>query len=85
MYLEFKKEPVLPVIEYGDVIIMSDGDSVLIVRDADGEDFRGIILNKYASTGWEESIENLLKNLEQQGRRTVHRVIKASNLKLVEV
>lgn len=68
----------LEEIEAGDIILFKDGLKVLIVKDSDGSDYRGLILPELRVTDYYESIRSLVEN-EFYGN-LITKVVKSENL-----
>lgn len=72
------------IIEVGDVVITRCGESFLILHDCDVQDFRAVNLEKNRVTDFWSSIHNLVGHIESE-YSAIERIIKAKNLKLMEV
>ncbi len=68
----------LEEIEAGDIILFKDGLKVLIVKDSDGSDYRGLILPELRVTDYYETIRSLIDD-EFYGN-LITKVVKSENL-----
>lgn len=68
----------LEEIEAGDIILFKDGLKVLIVKDSDGSDYRGLILSELRVTDYYGSVRSLVEN-EFYGNLII-KVVKSENL-----
>lgn len=85
MKIELKEVNKDLAFEVGDVLVYEDGTCVLVVKDTDLADYRGVILGKNYITFCQDSKQKLLEELEEEDFGELVRVIKAYNLKLEEI
>lgn len=72
---------------HGDLLVFDTGKQALVITDTDGSDYRALILDEYRPTSYYACAKNnLLRKLkEESDLGELVRVVKAENLKLVEV
>lgn len=86
MRIELKEEKINMEIGYGDLLVFEKGQSVLVMKDYDGTDYRGVVLGDNYVTDYKTNQISLLEHLSSiKGFGKLVRVIKADNLKLSEV
>lgn len=84
MILGFTKVVESTGIEVGDVVITRCGIPFLIVQDYDGCDFRAVDLLHNIATDYSSTIDAVIEDIEDENSE-VERIIKAKNLKIMEV
>lgn len=77
-----EREELIPAV--GDMLVLENGKIVLVCRDYDGCDYRGVIVNDLKVTDYYGSVRRLMANIEDRVGKPV-RIIRKSNIKISEI
>lgn len=86
MKIELKEEVKELDFTYGDLLVFENGKKVLVMSDSYDDDYRAVVLGVNKVTDYTSSKNGLIRELRENFEvDNLVRVVKAENLKLVEI